>query len=144
MAILRWWRRKRVLRELAMPRIGVEELIALMRAEPQPLVVDVRSAAARSVDARRIPGALGVELRDIERAAKSWPRQRELVRYCSCPNEASAASAALLLAAAGFVRVRPLEGGLDAWVAAGQRIEQHGIDARAEDLPAATGATPCA
>lgn len=140
---LRWWRRRRVLRELAMPRIGVDELIALLGTEPRPIVVDVRSAAARSIDARRIPGALGVELRDIERASRSWPRDRELVLYCSCPNEASAASAARILAAAGFVRVRPLEGGLEAWVASGQRVEQHGSDAGADNLARTTHAAPC-
>jgi rhodanese-related sulfurtransferase len=96
-----------------------------MAADPAPLVVDVRSDAARSVDARRIPGAIGVELRDIERIAAQWPRDREVVLYCNCPNEASAASAARMLAAAGFVRVRPLQGGLEAWVASGQRIELH-------------------
>lgn len=138
---LRWWRRRRVLSVLAMPRIGVDELIALMRAEPRPIVVDVRSAAARTIDARRIPGALGVELGDIERASKAWPRDRELVLYCSCPNEASAASAARVLAAAGFVRVRPLLGGLEAWVAAGQRVEQHGGGEGAHAMAATTDPT---
>jgi rhodanese-related sulfurtransferase len=122
---LRWWRRRLFLRDVAMPRIAVDELLALMAADPAPLVVDVRSDAARSVDARRIPGAIGVELRDIERIAAQWPRDREVVLYCNCPNEASAASAARMLAAAGFVRVRPLQGGLEAWVASGQRIELH-------------------
>ncbi len=141
---LRWWRRRLFLRGIAMPRIAVAELLALMAADPAPIIVDVRSGAARAIDARRIPGAIGVELRDIERFAKQWSRDRELVLYCSCPNEASAASAARTLASAGFKRVRPLEGGLEAWVASGQRVELHVAGEHARTMPAATEAAPSA
>ncbi|MBV8854088.1 MAG: hypothetical protein JOY91_11835, partial [Sinobacteraceae bacterium] len=41
----------------------------------------------------------------------------------TCPNEASAAQVAKLLMNQGFRRVRPLQGGLDAWVAAGHQVE---------------------
>jgi membrane protein DedA with SNARE-associated domain len=47
----------------------------------------------------------------------------DIVLYCTCPNEASAAQVAKLLMDRGYRRVRPLQGGLDAWVAAGYRIE---------------------
>lgn len=120
---LRWWRRLLFLRGIAMPRIAVAELVSLMAADPAPIIVDVRSDVQHTLDARRIPGAIAVELRDIKRVSKQWPRDRELVLYCSCPNEASSGSAARLLASAGFKRVRPLHGGLEAWISAGQRIE---------------------
>ena len=136
---LRWWRRRAFLRDSAMPRVGVDELLALMDGDVPPIVVDVRSDAARVLDARRIPGAIGVGLHDIERIARTWPRERELVLYCNCPNEASAASAARLLAGAGFRRVRPLRGGIEAWVAAGQRIELH-VDSGAESAAATAAA----
>ncbi|MEO8124707.1 MAG: DedA family protein/thiosulfate sulfurtransferase GlpE [Burkholderiales bacterium] len=120
---LRWWRRRLFLRGIAMPRIAVAELLALMAADPAPIIIDVRSDVERALDARRIPGAIAVDLRDIKRVSKQWPHDRELVLYCSCPNEASSGSAARLLLSAGFERVRPLHGGLDAWIAAGQPIE---------------------
>ena len=41
---LRYWRRRNFLRAVAMPRIGVDELRALMRAGREPLIVDVASA----------------------------------------------------------------------------------------------------
>ena len=122
---LRYWRRRLFLKGVAMPRIDVSELRALIDGGNPPLIVDVRSDAVRTVDERRIPGAIAVELRDIERLAKEHPRDRELVIYCNCPNEASAASAAGRLVAGGFTRVRPLAGGLDAWVASGHRVELH-------------------
>jgi 3-mercaptopyruvate sulfurtransferase SseA len=44
--------------------------------------------------------------------------------YCACPNDASAALVARKLMQRGFRRVRPLHGGIDAWRAAGLRLEQ--------------------
>jgi len=43
------------------------------------------------------------------------PRDREIILFCSWPNEASSARAALLLKEHGITRVRPLQGGADAW-----------------------------
>jgi rhodanese-related sulfurtransferase len=53
----------------------------------------------------------------------TYPHDREIVVYCACPNEASAAIAAKHLKQAGFRKIRPLLGGIDAWVQAGQPLE---------------------
>ncbi|HEX6706671.1 MAG TPA: VTT domain-containing protein [Albitalea sp.] len=123
MAIRQWRRRRSV--QVAMPRIDVAELGRLLNEEPAPIVIDVRSREGRSMDPRRIPGALGIALPDVAAWAARLPRERLVVAYCNCPNEASAVAAASVLAAAGFDRVRPLAGGLDAWEAAGYRLERH-------------------
>jgi rhodanese-related sulfurtransferase len=47
----------------------------------------------------------------------------EVIVYCACPNEASAAVVAKKLMRAGFKRVRPLAGGIEAWVERGFGIE---------------------
>ena len=52
-----------------------------------------------------------------------FERSRELIVYCTCPNEASAAQVAKLLINHGFSRVRPLYGGLEAWIEAGYPVE---------------------
>src|SRR3989442_666078 len=53
------------------------------------------------------------------RCRKLWqheiPRDRDMILYCSCPNEVSSARTALLLHRNGIRRVRPLLGGIDAW-----------------------------
>ncbi len=121
----RYWRRRRFRREVALPRIGVDELRALIRDGHAPLIVDVRSPMSVQVDARRIPGALSLHLDEIGDRAASLPRDREIVLYCNCPNEASAARAARLLAEHGHTRARPLAGGLDAWVASGEPTAAH-------------------
>lgn len=131
----RWWRRRRFLREAAVPRIAADELQALIDAtgdgQPAPLIIDVRSLAAAELDTRHIPGALIADLDGIAARAASLPHDREIVTYCNCPNEASAATAALRLQAAGLPRVRPLAGGLEGWAAAGRTV----ATARPQPLP---------
>jgi membrane protein DedA with SNARE-associated domain/rhodanese-related sulfurtransferase len=126
---LRYWRRRRFLRELRIPRIDVDELQALIEQGRDPLVIDVRSDAGMQVDARRIPGAVSVHLRDIAAKAAELAPDREIVVYCNCPNEASAARAAGILVRHGLLRARPLAGGLEAWVASGRPTEAVTISA---------------
>ena len=54
-------------------------------------------------------------MEELKTRQQEIPRDQDIVLYCSCPNEVSSARMALLLQKNGFVRVRPLMGGLDAW-----------------------------
>jgi len=87
----------------------------------RPVIVDVRSAAARS-EGGIIPGAIAAHPEDVD-ALKDHDRDAEIVVYCACPNEASAALAAKHLRRAGFRRIRPLLGGVEAWAKAGFALE---------------------
>jgi membrane protein DedA with SNARE-associated domain/rhodanese-related sulfurtransferase len=115
----KYYQRRQFYQALRMARISVNELYRLMQAGTDPLIVDVRSASAYTLDPRTIPGARRITLPEMEQQLRSFPRQRDIVLYCSCPNEASAAQVARLLMDRGFERVRPLHGGLDAWIEAG-------------------------
>lgn len=97
----------------------MSQLYERMQVLPAPTVVDVRSSSARTLDPRRIPGALHVPLSDVDSHLKHLPRDGEIFRYSTSPNEATAAWVAKVLIGRGFTRVRPLHGGLDAWVEAG-------------------------
>jgi membrane protein DedA with SNARE-associated domain/rhodanese-related sulfurtransferase len=119
----KWWERRRFYSALDMARISVDELYAQMHGEPPPIIVDVRSPTAQELQLQRIPGALHVPVHEVGARVGTLPRDREIIFYCSCPNEASAAQAARLLMQHGFKRVRPLHGGLDAWIAAGYTVE---------------------
>jgi len=59
----------------------------------------------------------------VQQLLRDLPRDRDIISYCTCPNEASAAQVAKILMDHGFKRVRPLHGGLDAWVAAGYTVD---------------------
>ena len=120
----KWWERSRFYKLLRMARINVADLYELIRAGGAPVIIDVRSITARALEPRWIPGALHVPLQDVARRLKDLPRDKEIVLYCTCPSEASAARVAKILMNHGFKRVRPLFGGLDAWVAAGYEVEK--------------------
>jgi membrane protein DedA with SNARE-associated domain/rhodanese-related sulfurtransferase len=119
----KWWERRRFYEMLRMARINVGELYELIQAGASPVIIDVRSMTARDLEPRWIPGALHVPLQEVAQRLKELPRDREIVLYCTCPSEASAARVAKILMNHGFKRVRPLHGGLDAWVAAGYTVE---------------------
>ena len=119
----KWWERARFFRLLRMARIEVTDLHQLIKRGDAPVIVDVRSATARALEPRWIPGALHLPLDQVAGRVKGLPKEREIVLYCTCPSEASAARVARILMNHGFKRVRPLHGGLDAWLAAGFAVE---------------------
>jgi membrane protein DedA with SNARE-associated domain/rhodanese-related sulfurtransferase len=127
--LYKWSERRRFYKELRMARISVADLYALMEAGQKPIVVDVRSHTARTLQPRWIPGAIHVPVDDVGRHLADLPRDREIVVYCTCPSEASAARVAKLLINHGFKEVRPLYGGLDAWIQAGYAVDGGGEDA---------------
>ena len=118
----KWWERRSFYKMLRMARISVADLYELIQAGAAPLIIDVRSVTARELEPRWIPGALHVPLQDMAHHLKELPRDRDIILYCTCPSEASAARVAKVLMNHGFKRVRPLLGGLDAWVAAGYAV----------------------
>jgi rhodanese-related sulfurtransferase len=122
--LIKFVQRRRLLRQLRMARVSVDELHSMLKGEPRPLVIDVRSAGGR--ESGFIPGSLWVEPRAPDADLLNLPQSDEVVIYCACPNEASAAGVAKRLMKAGFRRVRPLKGGIDAWVASGLPLELSG------------------
>jgi membrane protein DedA with SNARE-associated domain/rhodanese-related sulfurtransferase len=121
--LVKWWQRRRLLLSLRMARITVDELHNMIDQGKEPVVVDVRSQSTRLIDKRIIPGALMVDLRGIDQDLDDISVDQDVVIYCSCPNEVSAAKAAKALMMQGYRRVRPLLGGLDAWADAGYETQ---------------------
>jgi len=113
----RWWRRM-VARAPDLARISAYELQKLIADGERPLIVDLRGKTTQQIDPRHIPEAINVSLDAIEHNSGDLPRDRKIVLYCACPNEATAAKAASVLLGRGYAWVRPLTGGLDAWNAA--------------------------
>lgn len=111
----KFFHRQKFLRDLRMAKISVDELKQRMDAGDPITVVDVRHPLALELDSERIPGALNFMMEEIEHRHHEIPRDRDIILYCTCPNEVSSARTAFLLKKKGIHRVRPLEGGLDAW-----------------------------
>jgi membrane protein DedA with SNARE-associated domain/rhodanese-related sulfurtransferase len=111
----KYWQRRRLLNELRTARITAAELRQKLDAGEAPLILDLRSSAAVEQDPFLIQGAVHLNLEDIEVRQREFPKDRDIILYCSCPNEVSSARLALQLQRRGFTRVRPLLGGIDAW-----------------------------
>jgi len=113
----KWLRRQYFLRQLRMTRIYPNELQAMLQADTQPLIIDVRPERHRAQDGW-IPGALFVSLAE----PPQLPPHDQVVVYCDCPNEMSAALLSRELSRLGWRNVRPLAGGFEAWRALGHPI----------------------
>jgi rhodanese-related sulfurtransferase len=107
----KWWRRRRFRCRSAWRARRAQRAVAV---DARPTVLDVRTLDRRIAsgwipDSIPAPDVGGLEL----------PRETDIVTYCDCPHDASAAVAARRLKELGYTRVRPLAGGVDAWRDAG-------------------------
>ncbi|HKK14671.1 MAG TPA: rhodanese-like domain-containing protein [Gammaproteobacteria bacterium] len=103
------------------PEVSVAELMEMMRARPDLLVVDVRESSEH--EQSHIEGALLVPRGILEAAADpDYPkhvdtlcdaRTRPVVTYCATGGRSAMAAATLQLM--GFREVYSLEGGISAW-----------------------------
>jgi membrane protein DedA with SNARE-associated domain/rhodanese-related sulfurtransferase len=112
---LKYYQRRRVLRELRMARITAAELRQKQDAGEKLAIIDLRPSEELILAPSLIPGAVHLRVDEVENRHQEIPRDREVIVYCSCPNEVSSARVALLLQRKGITRVRPLLGGIDAW-----------------------------
>jgi len=111
----KYWQRQRLLHELRMARITADELRKKLDAGENPVILDLRSSTDLAQDPAVILGAIHLGLDEIEKRQREFPHDRDIIIYCSCPNEVTSARVALSLQRKGFTRVRPLLGGIDAW-----------------------------
>jgi len=130
----KFWQRQRLLRELRMARITVAELRQKMDSGEDLVILDLRSSTALEQDPVVIQGAIHLSLDELEKRQHEIPSDRDIIVYCSCPNEVSSARLALRLQRKGFTRVRPLLGGIDAW-----REQNHPMQQRPVVVTNATG-----
>lgn len=115
-------KRRALIQELRLSRISVAELKELVDRGPAPVIIDALAPASRQREGV-IPGAIPVETLRLDSGGAAVPLDVEVIVYCACPNEASAARIAQQLIRMGCIRVRPLTGGIFAWKDAGFDVE---------------------
>lgn len=123
----KYFQRQRLLRELRMARITVDELLQKQEAGENPVILDLRSHLDVKLNPLRIRGALHMTMEEVQLREQEIPRDRDIILYCSCPNEETSARVALSLHRRGILRVRPLLGGLDAWQERSYPTELHTV-----------------
>jgi membrane protein DedA with SNARE-associated domain/rhodanese-related sulfurtransferase len=117
----KWWQRHRFERQLRMNRMSVQTLAGLVDAGKAPVIVDARSEISRAEG--RIPGAVFLVGYALPPHLQSLAKDEAIVVYCACPNDASAVLAARKLMELGYRQVWPLQGGVEAWIASGRKLD---------------------
>ena len=106
--------RAQLKRLFRLARISPHETLALIAEDPAPIIIDARSRLTRIDDPREFPGSIAYDEGSVMELLPSDARDRTIITFCTCPNEASAALLAERLVKAGYTRVRVLTGGTDA------------------------------
>jgi len=111
----RLYRRHSYLRKFRTARLEPEELKRMLDAGEPVYIVDLRHPLELVPDPFTLPGAHHVSPDALAQLSSEIPLDRDIVLYCTCPSEATAARTAMTLHRLGIDRVRPLRGGYDEW-----------------------------
>ncbi|HEV2325203.1 MAG TPA: VTT domain-containing protein [Terracidiphilus sp.] len=108
-------RRRVVVKQLAASRLEPQELKRQLDAGERVYIVDLRHPLELLPDPFTLPGAVHFSPDALAARHEEIPRDRDVVLFCTCPSEATAAKTAMTLHRLGIERVRPLRGGFDEW-----------------------------
>jgi len=128
-------------RELERFSITPKALHALLAANHEVVVVDVRQSLDLLGDSTIIPGARWIAPEEVRANPSLLPKDRDLVVYCTCPSDKTSRTILRRALACGFSRIKFLKGGLDGWKASGLPVEPYKepfhLDSGKADLRAA-------
>ena len=102
------------------PMVEARDLLPWRATDELPLILDVRSRSSYEKDPVGIPGDVRVPPDEVETWAAPHPRDRAIVAYCTCPEDATSVKVAETLRRMGF-QAWALKGGLEAWRKLGGR-----------------------
>ena len=111
----RFLRQRAFLREIRTARVPPQELKEMLDRGQEVYIVDLRHPLDYLPDPRTLPGAVLLTPDKLVLQSDDIPRDRDVVLFCTCPSEATAAKMALTIRKLGVYRVRPLLGGFDEW-----------------------------
>ena len=108
--------------------ISADELKTKVESNHPVTIIDVRSSEGYASSSTTIKGAIHFKVRKLRSRLtypplKDLPKDREIFTYCSCPKDESSIAAAQILQAAGFKRVRVLQGGWQEWLRANGPVQ---------------------
>jgi membrane protein DedA with SNARE-associated domain/rhodanese-related sulfurtransferase len=120
----RVWKQQAFLKQVRTARLEPEELKRMIDSGNPVFIVDLRHPLDYLPDPRVLPGAVRFTPDKLVENSEEIPRDRDIVLYCTCPSEATAAKMAMNLRKLGIYRVRPLRGGFDVWKQKGFPLEE--------------------
>jgi len=111
----RIYRRQAFMRKFRTARLEPQALKDMLDAGQAVYIVDLRHPLELVPDPFTLPGAHHLSPDTLAQHSAEIPLDRDIVLYCTCPSEATAARTAMTLRKLGIDRVRPLRGGFDEW-----------------------------
>ena len=115
--LVKYGRRHLFLRKLWTARVSPEALKRRLDAGEDVAIIDLRTPLDVTATPYAIPGSRWLAADVIDEHEVELLRSRDVVLYCASAYDATSARVALQLKRKGITRVRPLEGGLAAWMA---------------------------
>jgi rhodanese-related sulfurtransferase len=125
LAIAYWIKRVRDRRELEEHSITPDALRALLAADREILVFDVRLPLDLLADSDIIPGARRLAPKEIQADPSLIPKEKDTIVYCTCPSDKTSRAILHKALALDFSRIKFLKGGLDGWKAKGYPVEPY-------------------
>ena len=117
------------------PRLTVQQVTEKISAGEDPVFIDLRSHGARR-EVPGIPGSLPLSVEEVIAGHRDLPRDRDVILYCACPQDAASVQAAKRLREKGLARVWPLAGGIEAWHAFNCEAEDEASVSESHTVPA--------
>ncbi len=115
--LVKYGRRHVFLGRLRTERVSPEALKRRLDAGEDVSIIDLRSSLDVTATPYAIPGSRWLAADVIDEHEAELLRSRDVVLYGASSNDPTSARVALQLKGKGITRVRPLEGGLAAWMA---------------------------
>ena len=125
--ILRLFRWYRFLNEFRLAQISPEELYEKLKMRDRILLLDLQGGKMLPRKAVAIPGSIRMDPSRLKRYIEEYRgvnlgSDREVILYGASSQDSTGARVALALRRIGFEKVRPLSGGLPAWVDRGYPV----------------------
>ncbi len=121
----RVWKQQAFLQQVRTSRLDPVELKRMLDGGQSPYIIDLRHPLRLPAGPRCYRARSGYSLETMMLRSEEVPRDRDVILYCTCPSEATAAKMAMKLRQNGIYRVRPLLGGFDQWKKLGYPLEAY-------------------
>lgn len=79
----KYYQRRRFIRGLRVARVTPEDLLQMIEAGQDLVVVDLRNSLEVELDNAKLPGAIWIDLEDLANRQIEIPRDKDVILYCS-------------------------------------------------------------
>ena len=79
----KYYQRQRFIRDLRVARVTPQELMKMINSGEDLAVVDLRRSLEVEYDNIKVPGAIWIDLDELEQRQEEIPRDKDVVLYCS-------------------------------------------------------------